>query len=346
MVLFNRPSLRAEAEIDPVKKQLEDRFSLSLNVNMPAPEERLRRLLADRDGIFDEPDRFGLLIYDRLIGRFDRPKNQSIGETAQPIIFVHGMLGSEATFVPMITAMQTSGVFKDVPVLAFRYPPTGSLARAGTALKNEIDRVCLAPANARFICHSAGGLVLRWYAEKADGRFDRAVLLGTPHRGSSMVRLRYWLDVPEHLGLPFDLPSTAGQLNKEREGQIFLDLEPDSLFLNHLGAAGDHAKRHRVVYGQFLSPLKAMAASKTFEIVRSTLRRKVEQERSLVLRRQGLAWLNDLRCPEEITHGDGCVSVKSAFLIGSNTIIATKFQHQELRSDSDSISRVFRLLMD
>ena len=58
------------------------------------------------------------------------------------------------------------------------------------------------------ICHSMGGLVARWCAEREDGHelVSRTITIGTPYKGAGMAleALANGVRLPRHIGLRFD----------------------------------------------------------------------------------------------------------------------------------------------
>ena len=85
-------------------------------------------------------------------------------------------------------------------LFVFQYPNDDSLARSGRSLEPELRRVFASAAQTDFVCHSAGGLVFRYYAETRGGEFRRAIFLGTPHGGSNLARLRRLLEAVQFVG--------------------------------------------------------------------------------------------------------------------------------------------------
>ena len=53
----------------------------------PEPLNRLKRLLMERDGLPDEPDKMGLFQYDPASGGFTRPAARALPAEAAPIVF-------------------------------------------------------------------------------------------------------------------------------------------------------------------------------------------------------------------------------------------------------------------
>lgn len=314
-------------------------------LDRPTAAVRLRKLLAEREGLFDDPERFGLYQYDRIAKSFDRAADQAVAADKTPVIFVHGLFGSELSFADLLSAAAAADALKNAPLLAFRYPPNGSLAHAAAALRAEIRRVCRNPTKVRFVAHSAGGLVVRCYAEKLDGGLEKAIMLGTPHQGSTIVRWRCLLDMPAELStLPVPLPQGM-TLGAAPDGPMFHDLQPDSLFLRYLGTSAEHAKRYDVVSGRCLSPLKAIAAVTLAGQIRERLRSVVGKHPSASLREQSGRWLDSLVLPEEVTKGDGCVALRSAAVPGARNTLILPVDHLKLKSDPEGMAWVIKQLV-
>src|SRR5262249_32076056 len=143
-------------------------------------------------------------------------------------------------------------------LLCFRYPNNQGLAPSGEFLAREMARVVRSPDRAVFVCHSAGGLVFRDYAERKGSAFDRAIFLGTPHGGSSVIRFKFLLDAWKGAqGFlkvnPLDALSVGPVVEAvaaEGQGEIGHDLEPDSLFLRYLGEESKFVDRYAIVHGR------------------------------------------------------------------------------------------------
>src|ERR1019366_2506443 len=87
------------------------------------------------------------------------------------------------------------------PLIVFRYPATGSIARCGKFLANQVRDLVPVQTPLTFVCYSAGGLVFRTYAERLNGSFDRAIFIATPHAGSDLTQLAFLVDLFEFAGL-------------------------------------------------------------------------------------------------------------------------------------------------
>jgi pimeloyl-ACP methyl ester carboxylesterase len=303
---------------------------------------RLKRLLLERDGQVESERDFGLFAFDRSGARMVRCRSGQVAADKSPIIFVHGLYGTGDSWLPFLRYFGEQKVLTDRPLLVFRHPGNGSLARSGHLLWNEMRRVVEAPRQATFVCHSAGGLAFRWYSEILGGSFDRAVILATPHQGSDLTGLKFLLDLLAFAGsLRFGVADGVAKALAEGRGEITLDLHPDSLFLRHL--AGDRllARRYHVFYGEFLGPVKGLALETAF----TALRREVEP-RLLpfapegLARRQAAALVRALVLPAEIVRGDGVVSVTSGRLAGAASNTKLRLMHPAFRSDPEAMRRV------
>jgi hypothetical protein len=231
----------------------------------------------------------------------------------------------------------------------FRYPNDGSLARAGRFLGNEMARVVRSPRRASFVCHSAGGLVFRYYAEKLRGDFHCAAFLGTPHGGTRMTWTKTVVDALAFaeggwkLGLPAAIRATVA----EGKGDITPDLEPDSLFLRHLGRDAHLAQRYHVVYGRYVS------GSQTWTLRVAYLAAKVVLE-DAIRRRPGPAWIKErglrmvrqVRLTEEVLDGDLVIASSSARLEGAGKETAVACHHQALKTDPRAMRAVTKYLLE
>jgi Zn-dependent protease with chaperone function/pimeloyl-ACP methyl ester carboxylesterase len=310
------------------------------------PLVRLRRLLMERDGLVEGKE-FGLFRYNRATDKLLPCKPEDIDASERPIVFVHGMGGGKKSFRAYLHYFGERKELRGRPLLVFRYPGNASLARSGRFLFNQVQRAIPAPRAAAFVCHSAGGLVFRWYAERLGGGFDRAVILGTPHAGSHLTELKFLVDLA---GFAWDL---TGGLTKaiarglpEGRGEIGLDLHPGSLFLRHLGRTPRLAARYHVFVAEYLSTASALGLRASF------LGTRVSVERGL-LGLVGLGtwqsttkrFLDRLRLPEEVLAGDLIVSCRSAALPGASRTTRLTAQHLALTRDREVMRLVLSSLL-
>jgi hypothetical protein len=335
-------SVRAQAkeDLDDKGDLLPDRRGLGL--------ARLRRLLMERDGIYDDETVHGLFVYDRKSERLARCGPRQVSADERPVILIHGMRGNQYALDSYLTALGKQPELAGRPILVFRYPNNDSLSRSGRFLGREMRRCVGDPAKAVFVCHSAGGLVFRWYAEVDKGGFDRAVLLAVPNAGSTMAEfkavvdlVRFGLDLPE--GLDFALEDGFA----EGDGQIALDLHPDSLFLRRLGREKPPLARYQVFYGtvfdfwQSLELLAGYAVAKRYaaEALSDLLPFPAVQARLLNL-------VEQTPLPEEVTRGDLAVSARSAALPGVAKTTGLRMFHEAFRYDPDIIRRVTDAILE
>ncbi len=260
--VVNDPRLLTDKDYRPSKEASASvvRYYLS---EEPEPLRRLKRLFMERDGVVETEKEHGLFLYQPTPkgdppGTLTRCKNGSIPADRACIVFLHGMRADNTTFNDFFSFLQAEKAVAGRPLLLFRCPNNDSLARNALFLERELARVGVAPEKAAFVCHSAGGLVFRWYAEKRQGRFDQAFLLATPHLGSAMTALKHLVDVAVFAGmLNLGLPAAIAQTLPEGRGQISYDLQPDSLFFRFLGYDARLAARYQVFYGRCLPAFRA-----------------------------------------------------------------------------------------
>ncbi len=304
---------------------------------------RLRRLFMERDGQVDDKEgKYGLFLWQPRGDTFQRCARQSIARDDRPIVFVHGFRGSMRTFRAFLKAFADDRELSRRKLLVFRYPNNASLGRCGQFLHNEMRRVVAAPEKAFFVCHSAGGLVFRWYAELRKQPFDRAILLSSPNEGTSVTALKYLADLSAFVDeLKMNGPGALSRMLPEGEGQVVYDVHADSLFLRYLGHNADLAKRYHVFSGEYLRPGQVLALG-----VAITAAKRVMQNRLLpridspVLRRQALRRVERWHLPVEISHGDLVVSVRSALLKDAGHASRTALSHEEFTTDEKVIQDV------
>ncbi|MFO0845512.1 MAG: hypothetical protein U0797_24530 [Gemmataceae bacterium] len=303
------------------------------------PLHRLRRLLQERDGEADPEAEFGLFTWDGTRGGFVKCRPGEVAKGARPIVFVHGMFGNGESWNGFLTHFASQKSVEGRPLLVFRHPGNGSLARSGLMLFKQVQGVIGSPEKATFVCHSAGGLAFRWYAEKLGGRFDRAVLLATPHLGSDLTALKFLVDVQEFFGaVRFGLNGGVERVIAEGRGEIGQDLHADSLFLRALGKNRAAARRYHVFYGEWLQPARARLLETGFLALGKGLEaRLVPTMPEGLLRRQAERLVASLALPAEIVKGDCVVSIKSANLSGAGGSTKLKLRHLAFRTDPEAI---------
>ncbi|MFO0878795.1 MAG: alpha/beta fold hydrolase [Gemmataceae bacterium] len=315
----------------------------------PAPAtqlRRLKRLIQEKEGTTDTPEDFGLFEYDRSQGTFIRCADKSVSAQQRPIIFIHGMWGNSESWLPYLRHWADQKLLEGRPLLVLRHPGNGSLARSGLLLHRQMRRVVADPSGATFVCHSAGGLVFRWYAEQLRGEFDRAVIMATPHAGSNLTQLKYLVDLQEFFGaLRLGYADGIARLLAEGRGEISLDLHPDSLFFRALGTSREKANRYDVFYGVMMKPIQAQLLAATFLRLRRTLEPRILPALPDGLtRRQTEKFLSCLVLPAEIISGDGVVAISSGKLAGAKSLTRFALGHLAFRSDPNAIQKVLDLI--
>ncbi|HEY7327852.1 MAG TPA: M48 family metalloprotease [Gemmataceae bacterium] len=306
---------------------------------------RLRRLFMERDGLVDDrDDKYGLLYWNPRSNTLQRCERQSITAEDRPIVFVHGFRGSTRTFQDYLMAFSEDRELSRRKLLIFRYPNNSSLGRCGQYLVNEMRRVMVAPEKAFFVCHSAGGLVFRWYAEVRKQKFDRAILLSTPNEGTSLTTLKYLADLTAFFEeLKMNGPGALERMLPEGEGQVVYDVQAESLFLRHLGHSADLAKRYHVYSGEHLGPVAVLALEAGIQTAKRVLiNRLLPRIDSPIVRRQAIRRVERLRLPVEISRGDLVVSVSSALLKDAGDATRTPLNHDQFKTDE----RVIQDVMD
>ncbi len=315
---------------------------------IPFVLRRLKRLRMERDGLV-EGSQFGLYRLDRETGRFRPLREKSIPAGDNVLVFIHGIDSTFRIYRKMIEHFADDPQSAGWHILGFHYPNDDSLARSGLFLGNEIGRVCSSPENVNFICHSAGGLVLRYYAEAAGGTVNHAILQGTPNHGSDLAKLRTLLEVRQlardaRLGLPaaFDNVIADGR------GQVAIDLEPGSLFLAYLEQLDRQEPRAKydVFRGRALSSTTAaLLLEGSLVGLRTSLERRLARESRHPLVKEAVhTWTSQLHVPREITSGDGAVTLESAALEGVAGIHTYPVHHIALLTNAEVIAEVSKIL--
>lgn len=304
---------------------------------------RLRRLFMERDGqVADRDDKYGLLLWDPQDDTFERCEAKSITAEDRPIIFVHGFRGSVRTFRAYLQTFAKDDDLSKRKLIVFRYPNNSSLSRCGQFLVNEMRRAVVAPEKAFFVCHSAGGLVFRWYAETRKRPFERAIMLSTPHKGTSLTALKYIADLSAFIDeLKDNRTGALTRMLPEGEGQVVYDVHNDSLFLRYLGHNAELAKRYHVFSGEYLRPAEVIALGVGIAAAkRVMMNRLLPRIESPVLRRQAQRRVERWYLPVEISRGDLVVSVRSALLKDAGRTMKTALSHEQFDTDENVIHDV------
>ena len=107
--------------------------------------------------------------------------------TGPPVVFVHGMGATIGEWNSLLNSLDAN--FKSRHnVYAYQYNWQDSIMINGRILKDSITAKGL--VNPIIIAHSMGGLVSRAYIANG-GQITKLITLGTPHRGTELVKLLF-----------------------------------------------------------------------------------------------------------------------------------------------------------
>jgi hypothetical protein len=302
------------------------------------PLVRLKYLLNELEGVIeDSVEKFGLFQYQKNTKKFELCKNKSILGDKSTLVFCHGLKGNQESFKDLIEHVAKNKKTESKEILVFRYPNIESLSKSGQFLTNEIKRVFQDPQKIQFICHSAGGLVFRFYAEVKEGLYDQVFFIATPHKGTSMTKYKFLLDLNE-----FSLVSGTEGISKaisetisEGRGEIGFDLHSGSLFLSYLNSFKSKKKNYFICNACFTGDgafskfdsrvIKNITVINILEqclpIVKDTLNDRAEKFGSPLFKKWSLEILSKLEIPDEIKKGDLAVTVESTKIEGGEIII-------------------------
>lgn len=311
----------------------------------PDPLLRLQRLLKERDGLPDQPEQMGLFHYNPTTARFHRPVQGQFGPEIAPIILIHGLRGDQTTFKDFLAFLAIQEELKARPLLIFRYPENDSLSRSGIFLERELNRWGVHRERTDFICHSAGGLVFRYYAEKRKGAFQRAYFLGTPHHGSELIKLKFLVDLADFARtFSIGLPGAIARSMPSWRTPITGDLHPGSLFLNDLDPRPAEASRYETYSGQVLNLYASLALQLGLPAVKELVKQQIEVQRC-GSKDHLLNVLNSLELPDELVLGDGVVSLASASLPGAKRTLPFPLDHLQIKQDEAVMRQVLQSLL-
>jgi pimeloyl-ACP methyl ester carboxylesterase len=312
----------------------------------PTAMHRLRRLRLELDGLI-YGETFGLFEFDPRTKSLKRAADRAVLADGRVVVCIHGMESSLKIYLPFMNRLASEPPGVKFRILGFQYPNDDSLARSGKFLKREMERVIASAEHVDFVCHSAGGLVFRHYAEVEGGAFHRAVFQGTPHCGSDLAALRSLLEATQFIGdLKLGYDAALQQAILDGHGQMSHDLQPDSLFLRHLNAPRDklHRDRYVIYRGQSSSRTRVLLIKGAVEAGRRSLERIVRSEESTVSK-FAKAGLEKLVVPAEISNGDMAVTLDSAALEGTQAVHTYPLHHTELPRNAEVIEHVVKLLV-
>ncbi|MBW3543810.1 MAG: M48 family metalloprotease [Planctomycetes bacterium] len=309
--------------------------------------ERLKHLRQELDGVLDGPS-LGLMRFDPQTQQFVPAEDDSVPEGRRAVVLVHGIGSSLAKLVAMAKHLAEQSDEDGPVLLGFQWTGDASLARMGRALRNEIERVVASPEQADFVCHSAGGLVFRWYAEVEERPFSRAIFLGTPHGGSDLARLRYLLEVQQFVGdVRLGFLKAIENTVADGDGQIGHDLAVDSLFLARLNRGRPDVSRYYVFRGRRFGPLKAVLLGASSRALQEALERVAPRTIAAgPFRKNTEAWIEKLRLPREVLDGDLAVTLDSATLEGVEHVETLEAGHHELQEHPQVIEGVAKIVLE
>lgn len=307
----------------------------------PTDLERLGQLKAEREGT-PPPGLYGLFTFDGSSGTLTPAESNSVSSSTSAVVFVHGMDSDLQTWRTMISTLAERPSAEHVMILGFQYPNDGSLARAGIYLKREMDRVCGASSQVDFICHSAGGLVFRYYAGVMGGNFRQTVFEGSPHAGSQFASLRPLLEAQRFVGdLQLGYPAALQKVITDGRGQIGRDLAPDSLFLRYLNRASVPVDRCAIVRGRAIDPAQAAVLALGLSAAKDGMRRSLAGASNAgTLQLTAANSLDTFELPAEISAGDFAVSLESAALPGVEIVHTVSLNHVQLPGAPEVIDLV------
>jgi hypothetical protein len=312
----------------------------------PKAGDRLRQLCFERDGLIVGPQ-YGLWEFDAPSDQWIKPKELHVAGTERAVLLVHGMDSTLSTcYLKLAKGLAKDPDFRGVRILGFQYPGDASLARAGEYLLHEISRSIDPQAKVDFVCHSAGGLVVRYYAEVKGGPFERIVLQGTPNHGSDLAKLRSVIEMKQFVSDLSDGYSEAiEKAILDGQEQIAQDLAPGSLFLNHVNACEVDRSRYVIFRGRRFGRTRMFLLNQSMDLGRKLLEQSLHEiEGPAILRERARQSLEHFDLPEEVRKGDLVVSTESAALEGVGEIRTFKLRHGELSRDEEPIAATLEIL--
>ena len=323
------------------------------------PVTRLKRLLNEIDGKCDiDPYKFGLFKFDPDAKDNDKTffpcGNNTVEGLNTSLVFLHGLRGNENAFKDFFEIALLSKELKGKDIFVFRYPNNQSLYRSGEFFSNEIKRVFKNSEKAVFICHSAGGLVFRYFSEIKKGEFNKAYFLGTPNAGSEMIKLKFLLDINEFvlIGGKSGIPTAIRESFPEGSGEISSDLQSGSLFLSFLKSEsvdfkkqGDYTVFKSFYFSSFVSKAAIIGLETVFlPQVKAELLKRIEKISSPLIKKWANQIVDKLLIPDEIKKGDLAVTLDSAKIALAKEQTINGVHHIGLLSDKKVVDLVIKEL--
>ena len=311
---------------------------------------RLKWLREELDGIVPGPNH-GLLEFDAANRTLQRVPDGHVAAGERAVVCIHGMESDLHIYRPLMRFLCDADEAQGARVFGFQYPSDASLARIGEFFVRELERTCESTRGIDFVCHSAGGLVFRYFAEVQQGEFRRAVLQATPNFGSDLAKLRPLLEAKQFLGdLKFGYPTALEQAITDGRGQISFDLQPESLFLTYLNRSAGRSvfpERYRVMRGKALKRRYVVLAEGGLVLARHQLSQQATKLRqSRLLRESVAAKIDLLRMPDEMSAGDLAVTLESAILPGVTSVQTYPLHHIELPTNRAVMAATMRILLE
>tara|TARA_Y100001934_G_C12343531_1_gene771519 strand:+ start:439 stop:1713 length:1275 start_codon:yes stop_codon:yes gene_type:complete len=266
----------------------------------------------------------------------------NLNSTTKTVLIIHGLESSPKELRPIQRCFEKSGI----QTLIYEYPNDGSLAYAGDELANLLTKFQTKHPNIEITiaAHSMGGLVARYCLEnpKLDvSNVVRLVLLGTPNRGSDLVRgygvLEFVLDV-----LPNVRTGTPLAVYQDGLGEAQADLTPDSRFLTIL----DGWEQRKDVDYFAAAGTEGFVNEEQFDQAVSILRRKLKGDAGSILTQRQLAILVDSKDELVGGLGDGAVSIESALAVSAKTNARFKRNHFDMILCESTDDELFKWILD
>lgn len=314
--------------------------------NHPSASDRLRQLCFERDGIIREAG-YGLWEFDAKSDQWIKPRNLHVAAKERVVLMVHGMDSSlSRCYINLARELAKHRAFRGHRILGFQYPGDASLVYVGEFFTRELSRVFDPQVQPHLVCHSAGGLVVRYYAEVKGGPFEQIILQGTPNHGSDWAALRPVVEMKQFVK---DLDEGYSQAIEnavlDGHGQIAYDLQPRSLFLNYLNNHQADRSRYTILRGRRFSGKRMLFLGQAFVLGKTYLARKIKRsDAPELVRERALHTLEKFQLPEEVRRGDLLVSLHSAELKGVTEMQTFKLHHGKLSRDEETIAATLKLL--
>lgn len=249
------------------------------------------------------------------------------------VVLVHGLDTDRSNWSPLAALLRDAGY----QVAYFCYPSDQPIADSAGSFTEQMQilRDAYPALPTSVVAHSMGALIARSYVEGPSyaGGVDHLIMLAPPNHGTRWARLRFLLEIQEHVQLALHDPHwRPSWMVTDGLGEAGSDLLPHSAFLEAINSV---PRREGVKYTIIAGtqhpayPLASRALDRTARLIPTSLRSLpgLRQTYAAAERAAG-------RLAQTTGTDDGPLSTKSARLEGVGDFVAVPADHCGLQTGS------------